>query len=100
MPVERRLRLRPNPPRHAVPADENDKRPAIVHRRLQPVEPAIARLQLGLVEEDGQPPPHQVVVQRLRRRKIAVAVAEKDLRPRHPMRPLHRGDPVCSVATQ
>jgi len=65
VPVERRLRLRPNPPRHAVPAGEEDKCPAPVHRRLQPVEPPVARLQLGLVEQDGEPPPRQVVVQPL-----------------------------------
>jgi hypothetical protein len=74
MPVERRLRLSTHPPRHAVPADEDDKRLAPVHRRLQPVEPPLGRMQLGLVEEDGQPPPHQVIVQ------VVPAVAEKDSR--------------------
>jgi len=88
VPVERRLRLRPNPPRHAVPADEDDKCPAPVHRRLQPVEPPVARPQLGLVEEDGQPPHRQAVTQCRRRRKVVVAVAEKDLLPGHPLRPL------------
>jgi hypothetical protein len=52
VPVERRLRFRPNPLRHAVPADEDDKCPAAGHRRLQPVEPVVARMQLGLVKED------------------------------------------------
>jgi hypothetical protein len=56
MPVERRLRLSTHPPRHAVPADEDDKRPAPVYRRLQPVEPAIARMQFSLVEEKADNP--------------------------------------------
>jgi hypothetical protein len=83
VPVERRLRLRPDPPRHAVPADEDDKCSAAVHRRLESVEPPVARLQLGLVEEDGEPLPRQVVAQPPCYREVVAAVAEKDRPPGH-----------------
>ena len=77
MPIQRRLDLAGHPALHPIAADQQHEGAARSQCLLQPLQPAVARLQVGRVLKHANTRLLEPITKFIGRRLVSVAVAEE-----------------------